>query len=190
MRIISGEYKSIKLNTLDGMTTRPTTDKVKENIFNMISCENLEVLDLFGGSGSLGIESLSRGAKKVTFIDGSSNAIKVIYSNINKLKGLDESRYEIYRNDYLKSLKIFFKKNKKYDLVFLDPPYKKGLLDISLENLAKLKLLNDNSSIVCEYSQDEKINYINDDLVIYKEKKYGSINVTIYKYFGTENNNE
>lgn len=181
MRVISGKYKSIKLNSLAGMTTRPTTDKVKESIFNMISCDNDNILDLFSGSGALGIEALSRGAKYVVFIDGSSAAIKVIRNNLKKCN-IEDKKYSLYRNDFLRSIKIFSKKSEKFDFIFLDPPYNKNLLNISLENLIKYDICNENCKIICEYSSDEKINYKNEKLHIYKEKKYGKITVSIYVY--------
>ncbi len=181
MRVISGKYRSIKLNSLEGLTTRPTTDKVKENLFNMIDVENCRVLDLFGGSGSLGIEAISRSAEFVTFIDGSKDAIKVINENLKKCK-VDKNLFEVFRNDYLRALKIFNKKNIKFDVVFLDPPYKKSLLDSALKSLVDFNLLNDMCIVVCEYSSDERINYENKKLAIYKEKQYGSISLTIYEY--------
>lgn len=187
MRVISGLYKSIKLSTLEGMTTRPTTDKVKENLFNMISCEDKIVLDLFGGSGGLGIEALSRGALHATFIDGSAKAIKIIHENVKKCD-IPSSKCDIYRNDFLRALKIFSKKETKFDIVFLDPPYKKGLIDIALSNLVSLNLLNDNSIIICEYPIDDTINYDKNIFNIYKEKKYGSIVINILEY--VENANE
>lgn len=181
MRVISGKYKSIKLNSLEGLTTRPTTDKVKENLFNIISCHGLKVLDLFGGSGGLGIEAISRGADHVTFIDGSSSAIKIIKENINKCK-IEKDKYDIYRNDYLRALKIFSKKEEKFDLIFLDPPYKKGILDVALKNIVELNLLNEEALIVCEYSIEEEIVYENPKLSLYREKQYGSINISIFEY--------
>lgn len=180
MRVISGKYKSIKLSSLEGLTTRPTTDKVKENLFNMLYCNDLIVLDLFAGSGSLGIEALSRGAREVTFIDGSSQAIKIIKENVNKCK--IKENYYIYRNDFLRALKIFAKQNKKFDLIFLDPPYKKGLIDIALKYFIELNLLNNECQIVCEKSLEEEIKYSNNNLSILKEKIYGSINITIYEF--------
>lgn len=185
MRVISGKYKSIKLKALEGITTRPTTDKVKENLFNIIHCRDLKVLDLFGGSGGLGIEALSRGAKHVTFIDGSSAAIKIINDNIKRCK-IDKILYSVYRNDYLRALKIFSKKEEKFDLIFLDPPYNKGMLELVLENLIKLNLLNDDALIVCEYSSDENINYENELLELYKEKKYGTVTIKIFNYWESE----
>lgn len=181
MRVISGKYKSIKLNTLEGPTTRPTTDKVKENLFNMLYCDDLKVLDLFAGSGGLGLEAISRGANHITFIDGSAQAVKVIKSNIDKCK-LSSDEYSLYRNDYLRALKIFSKKEEKFDLIFLDPPYKKGILDKALEQIISLQLLNDEALIVCEHGIDEEITFKHDSLVIYKEKDYGSIHIVIYEY--------
>ena len=108
---------SIKLNAVDGMNTRPTTDKIKENLFNMIDCYDCKVLDLFGGTGGLGIEALSRGASHVTFIDGSNNAIKVIKSNIEKCK-INSTEYSLFRNDFKRALKIFGKKDEKIRYYF------------------------------------------------------------------------
>lgn len=110
MRVIAGKYKSIKLNSVDGMNTRPTTDKIKENLFNMLHCDG-RILDLFGGTGALGIESLSRGAEHAVFIDGSSSAIKTIHSNIEKCR-IPKTNYDVYRNDYKRALKILGKKKK------------------------------------------------------------------------------
>lgn len=181
MRVISGRYRSIKLNSLEGMGTRPTTDKVKESLFNMLYCHDTKVLDLFGGSGGLGIEALSRGASNVIFIDGSIDAVKVINSNLEKCK-IPKENYAVYRNDYLRALKILSKKGEKFDIVFLDPPYNKKIIDNALENLIKYNLLENNSTIVCESSSDETINFIDERLEIEKEKKYGSIKITIYNY--------
>ncbi|MBU0278309.1 MULTISPECIES: 16S rRNA (guanine(966)-N(2))-methyltransferase RsmD [unclassified Gemella] len=181
MRVISGKYKSIKLNSLEGMTTRPTTCKVKESLFNMIDCYNMKILDLFAGSGGLGIEAISRGARHTTFIDGSSLAIKIINSNIKKCN-VDNELFNVFKNDYLRSLKIFSKKNEKFDIIFLDPPYKKKLIDSALENIVNLNLCKDFCLIVCEYSSEEKINFDSKKLSVYKEKKYGKINITIFEY--------
>ena len=141
MRVIAGKYRSIKLNSVEGMNTRPTTDKIKENLFNMIDCYDSNVLDLFGGTGGLGIEALSRGAKHATFIDGSNNAIKVIKSNIEKCR-IDATDYSLYRNDFKRALKIFGKKEEKFDIIFLDPPYDKGLIDEALRKKLLLLIKN------------------------------------------------
>ncbi|MGX7069640.1 16S rRNA (guanine(966)-N(2))-methyltransferase RsmD [Gemella bergeri] len=181
MRVIAGKYKSIKLNAVEGMNTRPTTDKIKENLFNMIDCHNLKVLDLFGGTGGLGTESLSRGAKHATFIDGSSNAIKIIRSNVEKCK-IDKKNYEIYRNDYKRALKIFWKKEEKFDLIFLDPPYNKGLIDCSLQAILENNVCANKCLVVCEKSNTEKITVENEKLEIIKEKQYGITDIIIFEY--------
>ena len=185
MRVISGEYKSIKLNSLEGMNTRPTTDKVKESIFNMIDCLDKKSLDLFSGTGSLGIEALSRGGEKTIFIDLSKEAIKIIYSNLEKCK-IQKKNYEVYKNDFIRAIKILAKKEEKFDLIFLDPPYNKKIIDKALKLILENNLCNNECLIVCEKSNIDKITYENNNLKIIKEKNYGYIDVVIYKYQGEQ----
>lgn len=180
MRVIAGKYKSIKLNALEGMNTRPTTDKVKENLFNMIDCEG-RVLDLFGGSGGLGIESLSRGAEHATFIDGSNGAIKVIYSNLEKCR-IPSENYAVYRNDYKRAIKILGKKEEKFDMIFLDPPYDKGLINESIKAILENNICNDYCLIICEKSVTESISNDFENLEVIKEKKYGITDLVIFEY--------
>ena len=181
MRVISGKYKSLKLNAVEGLNTRPTTDKIKENLFNMLSCTNAYTLDLFGGTGGLSIEALSRGAKHATIIDGSSAAIKVIHSNIEKCRiGKDEAA--VFRNDYKRALKILGKKSQKFDIIFLDPPYDKGLIDKSLEEIIDNEVCFENCLIICEKSNTEQITYTNKNLEIIKEKSYGITDIIIFEY--------
>ena len=181
MRVISGKYRSIKLNSFDNMNTRPTTDKIKENLFNMLSTEDLKVLDLFGGTGALGVEALSRGAKHATFIDGSAAAVKIIYSNVEKCR-ISNENYAVYRNDYKRAVKILGKKEEKFDMIFLDPPYDKGLIDESLKVILENNICNDGCLIVCEKSNEEKITFSNEKLSLIKEKKYGITDIIIYEY--------
>ena len=181
MRVIAGKYRSIKLNAVDGMNTRPTTDKIKENLFNMIDCYDCKVLDLFGGTGGLGIEALSRGASHVTFIDGSNNAIKVIKSNIEKCK-INSTEYSLFRNDFKRALKIFGKKDEKFDIIFLDPPYDKGLIDDALNNIFDNQLCNDGALIICEKSNIEQITVSNENIEVIKEKQYGITDIIIFEY--------
>ena len=181
MRVIAGKYRSIKLNAVDGMNTRPTTDKIKENLFNMIDCYDCKVLDLFGGTGGLGIEALSRGASHVTFIDGSNNAIKVIKSNIEKCK-INSTEYSLFRNDFKRALKIFGKKDEKFDIIFLDPPYDKGLIDDALNNIFDNQLCNNGALIICEKSNIEQITVSNENIEVIKEKQYGITDIIIFEY--------
>lgn len=181
MRVIAGKYKSIKLNALEGLNTRPTTDKVKENLFNMIDCDYAKVLDLFGGSGGLGIESLSRGAEHVTFIDGSSSAVRVIRSNVEKCK-IEKDNYNIYRNDFMRALKILGSKEEKFDIIFLDPPYDKGLINQSLEKILEYKVCNKRCLIVCEKSKTETVDIDLQNLKLIKDKQYGITDILIFEY--------
>lgn len=180
MRVIAGKYKSIKLNSVDGMNTRPTTDKIKENLFNMLHCDGC-ILDLFGGTGALGIESLSRGAEYAVFIDGSSSAIKTIHSNIEKCR-IPKTNYDVYRNDYKRALKILGKKEEKFDLIFLDPPYDKGLINLALKSILENNVCNKHCLIVCEKSKDENISIESVNLEIVKEKEYGITDIVIFEY--------
>lgn len=180
MRVIAGKYRSIKLNALEGMNTRPTTDKVKENLFNMLDCQG-RVLDLFGGSGGLGIEALSRGAEHATFIDGSNGAVKVIHSNLEKCR-ISKDDYAVYRNDYKRAVKILGKKEEKFDMIFLDPPYDKGLIDSSLGVILENNICNEYCLIVCEKSAEEGISITSEKLEIIKEKKYGITDIVIFEY--------
>ena len=174
MRVIAGKYKSIKLNSVDGMNTRPTTDKIKENLFNMLYCDG-RILDLFGGTG------LSRGAEYAVFIDGSSSAIKTIHSNIEKCR-IPKNNYDVYRNDYKRALKILGKKEEKFDLIFLDPPYDKGLVNLALKSILENNVCNKHCLIVCEKSKDENISIESVNLEIVKEKEYGITDIVIFEY--------
>ena len=127
MRVITGTAKGKPLSTLKGDEVRPTTDRVKEGMFSIIQFDilNSKVLDLFAGSGQLGIEALSRGAKFCAFVDVSNLAIKVIKDNINNLK-INETEYQLIKDKDISALEQFKNKGQKFDLVFLDPPYEQG----------------------------------------------------------------
>lgn len=170
MRIISGKYKGKKLIGYDITGTRPTMNRVKESLFGIIQnyVKDSICLDLFAGSGSLGLEALSNGAKKCYFVDNNINIIKVLKQN-----SVDGSI--IIKDDYLNALSNF--KGKKFDIIFLDPPYKLNLINICLNKINEYDLLNKNGLVVCEYENEE----INSNLEIIKEKRYGNKNITIYK---------
>ncbi len=153
MRIITGSARGTKLATIEGEATRPTSDKVKEALFSMIQfdIEGRAVLDLFGGSGQLALEALSRGAEKATIIDQSRDATAVIIDNAKKTHLFEKCR--ISTADYTSFIRGAANKE-KYDIIFLDPPYNSGLLHASLKALSNANLFADSAYIVCETDCD------------------------------------
>lgn len=141
MRVISGKSRGKKLISLEGDNTRPTLDRVKEALFNIIQFDikDAVVLDLFAGTGALGIEALSRGAKEVVFCDKVPDAIKVIKQNVTNTSNLDKAT--IINKDCKDVLKDLSKQNKKFDIVFLDPPYKTNLAIESMQKIIMSNLL-------------------------------------------------
>ena len=176
MRVISGKYKGKKLIGFDMDGTRPTMDRVKESLFASIQnkLKNSVVLDLFAGSGSLGIEALSNGASECYFIDNNIELINIIKNNTKDIK----ENIHIMKSDYKNALELFKNSNIKFDIIFLDPPYKLELINNSIDLILKYNLLNEAGIIVCEY-ENEKIS--NDNLIILKDKKYGNKKITVYK---------
>ena len=154
MRIISGSAKGMRLDSLEGNDTRPTLDRVKEALFNIIqtNIKQASVLDLFSGSGALGIEALSRGAKKVVFCDNSYSATEIINKNLTKTKLIENSI--IIKKDYIKALEDFYKKE-KFDIIFVDPPYAKNIAIKAVEKIINLDLLEKKGIIIIE-TDDEK----------------------------------
>ncbi|TDM15010.1 16S rRNA (guanine(966)-N(2))-methyltransferase RsmD [Macrococcus bovicus] len=175
MRVIAGKYKKLKIEAAPGMTSRPTTDKIKENIFNILGPLDGMGLDLFAGSGGLGIEGLSRGLESVIFVDGSKEAVTAIRKNI---EAIDE-QVEVYRNDAFRALKALKKRDIKFDIIFLDPPYQKGLLNQALEQIETFQLLKPDGLIMCECGKDERVNPRSFSLI--KEEIYGTVKISILK---------
>lgn len=171
MRIISGKYKGRNIKGYDIDGTRPTMDRVKESLFGIIQnyIPNSVCLDLFAGSGSLGIEAISNGAKVCYFNDSNKEMIKILNEN---LKGMDNSI--VFNKEYDKFLNEI---NEKFDVIFLDPPYKMNLISSSIDIIIKRSLLKEDGIIICEYETEE----IECNLKLIKEKKYGSKKIKIYK---------
>ena len=178
MRIISGRCKGSVLYTLEGDNTRPTLDRVKESVFNILGNVFFDkyVLDLFAGSGALGLEALSRGAKFCDFVDLSKDAVNIIKKNIDKCKMQNFSN--IYQSDFKG---VLSKLNKKYDFVFLDPPYGKdmGICAISLID----DITNDDCTIVLETDYTDNVPDNIGVFVKYDSRKYGR---TIISFFRKE----
>ena len=176
MRVISGKYKGKSLIGFNIDGTRPTMDRVKESLFGMIQnkLKNSIVLDLFAGSGSLGIEALSNGASQAYFIDNNIELINIIKKNTN---GMND-KIHIMKSDYKSALELFKNSNIKFDIIFLDPPYKLNLITDCLDIIVNYNLLNEDGIIVCEYENEE---IKNDNLKLIKDKKYGSKKIKIFE---------
>lgn len=175
LRIISGQNRGTKLYTLEGEHTRPTLDRVKEPLFNIINfkLEDAIVLDLFAGSGALGLESLSRGAEKAIFCDNSNDAINIINKNIEKTRHLEDSI--VINKNYEKALEEIKIKKILLDIIFIDPPYESNFYYNSLELIKKYELLKKDGIIILETDDEKRIlNYIDNEYFdIYDIRKYG-----------------
>jgi 16S rRNA (guanine(966)-N(2))-methyltransferase RsmD len=172
MRVIAGTAKRIQLKTIEGFDTRPTTDRIKETLFNMISeyLADSSFLDLFSGSGAIGIEALSRGASNAVFVEQSKLATNCIRDNLEKTK-LD-GRGEVYEMDVLSALKKI-ENIQTFDYVFMDPPYNQLLEKRVLEYLSTSNLLSDDALIIVEASLETDFSYIKDlGFQIVKTKEY------------------
>lgn len=180
MKIISGFLKGRKVDGYTIPGTRPTMDRVKESVFGMIQNDIHDsiVLDLFAGSGSLGIEAISNGAKKAYFVDHNRKCIEGINRNI---KEFDISSYsEVLCCDYMEALKSFH--NMKFNIIFLDPPYASRDIPKIIEYLLQNDMLEEDSKIICEIS-DISLKKEYDNLSIWKEKKYSDKYVVIYRKY-------
>ncbi len=186
MRIISGSMRGTNLFTLEGENTRPTLDRVKEALFNILQFELQEaiVLDLFAGSGALSLEALSRGAKKSILCDKSSQAINIIKKNIQKTK--TENDTIILHNSYDKVLEKLKLEKQKVDIVFLDPPYDSNFAEDAANKIIQFDLLEKNGIIIIETDEKEKVlNALDDEILeIYDTRKYGRVNLIFLKRKG------
>lgn len=180
MRVVSGTYKGKHLKAVPGQSTRPTTDKVKEAIFNMIGpyFDGGLALDLFAGSGGLGIEALSRGVDKAIFVDREGKAIQTIHENIRTCGCEDQA--EVYRNDASRALKALLKRELVLDYIFLDPPYKKQQLVKLLEVIDSENLLSPKGIIVCEHGSDVTLPQQVGSFEQVKHEDYGIISISIF----------
>ena len=178
MRVISGSARGKKLLSTDGYDVRPTLDRVKESVFNMIAFDipDTSVLDLFSGSGALGIEALSRGAKYSTFVDNSSQSILVTKKNLEATHLEDLAT--VVTSDSIEYLK---KCHKKFDIIFIDPPYESDLYEKSLLNIKENNVLTKDGFIVLEYDINTTPPFDFCGFEIFKEKKYGRVKILLMK---------
>ncbi len=176
MRVITGSARGMTLRTLEGDNVRPTTDKVKEAVFSAIQfeIEGRRILDLFAGSGQLGIEALSRGAESATFVDADKNAIRIIKENLAKTK-LD-SKASVAQTD---SIAFLTMTDKIFDIAFVDPPYGVGLLQKALSKIGGN--IAEGGMVICEHPFKEELEDEYDGLVKYREYKYSKTAVTVYR---------
>ena len=174
MRVISGSARGRKLKTLEGLDVRPTTDNVKESIFNILSfnIEGRRVLDLFAGSGQLGIEAISRGAAEVVFVDNSQKSIDIIRNNL-KLCSFDAKVLKIDALNYLETAIPF-------DIIIIDPPYDSKLYEDVLEKIQIFDLLKKNGIIIVESRKERVLPLLHDPYIMLKEYFYGKVKVTTF----------
>lgn len=176
MRVVAGKYKRTNLVALEGDATRPTKDMVKEALFDALQVKSGEsFLDLFSGSGGIGIEAISRGCKPVIFNDINRDAIKIIETNLNKIH--EEAR--VLNLNYEECL--YKLKNDKFDYIFLDPPYAFEHYDKIMQIINENDMLNKRGIVIAEVKSDVQLNAEYDDLQCYKEKKYGISKLIYYR---------
>ena len=176
MRIVSGKYKGRAINPPRNLRARPTTDFAKENLFNvlgnLVDFEQCDVLDLFAGTGQLGIEALSRGARSAVFVDESRAAVQLVRTNLAhcRLQG------DVVQGEALGYLRTCG----KFDLIFLDPPYDTGLLDKALANVVQFDILAEGGIIVCESRREKELPQLPRPYYLLTERSYGKIKLTLY----------
>ena len=178
MRVITGKARGVQLKTPDGMLTRPTTDRVKEALFSIINFDipGAKVLDLFGGTGQLGIEALSRGAKSAVFVDAREDACKLIKENLKRTKMEQDGR--VIRSDYADYLS---RCREQFDIIFLDPPYAEVYLENALKRITEIDILQSNGIIVTERPLGKELPWEFENYTRSRDYKYGKTLLTIYR---------
>ena len=177
MRVISGTARGKRLSALEGLETRPTLDRVKESVFNILqfNLKGARILDLFSGSGALGIEALSRGAKEAVLCDNSNKAIQII--NKNLIDTRLENKAKVINKNYIDCLNQMYNEVKRFNIIFLDPPYKTNYAINAVEQILEYNLLEKDGIIIIETDDKNKIDEIkkNNKIEVYDERKYGTV---------------
>lgn len=177
MRIIAGDYKGRRLETPKDNSVRPTSDKVKEALFSILTNEiwGSRFLDLFAGTGNVGLEALSRGAKMCVFADQSRDSLKMIKNNIEHCGATEHAK--VVSGDYRK---VLMSQREPFDIIFLDPPYDKGMLDGCFQLIAENGLLNEDGVLIAEHRREEDLPYEFHGFHKVKERRYGVVMLSIY----------
>lgn len=181
MRVVAGERKGMPLKAITGTTTRPTTDKVKESIFNMIGpyFDGGTALDLFAGSGGLGIEALSRGVQRAIFVEKDGRAYQTLQENIKKCRYEDVA--ETFKTDATRAVKGLVKRDIQIDYIFLDPPYRKIEYYDLILNLIDGGKLSENAVIVCEHAAEVSLPSNYGPYTLTRQESYGGTIISIYR---------
>jgi 16S rRNA (guanine(966)-N(2))-methyltransferase RsmD len=178
MRVITGKARGVQLKTPEGLATRPTSDRVKEALFSIINFDvpGMTVLDLFGGTGQLGIEALSRGAERAVFVDASEDACKLIRENLKRTKM--ESQGRVVKSDYLSFLRAC---REKFGIIFLDPPYAEVFLENALNCITEIDILQSGGIIVAERPLEKPLALDFPGYTRSRDYKYGKTLITLYR---------
>lgn len=181
MRVISGEYGGRKLKAVPGNNTRPTTDKIKESIFNIIGpyFDGGLCLDLFAGSGGLSIEAVSRGFDQAILIDKEPLALKTIKENIAMTK--EEDKFKVFRNDANRALDVLSRQGQKFDLIFMDPPYLKQEIVQQITKMIALDLVATGGKIICEVDKKADLPDVIESFSAVRRENYGITQIVIYQ---------
>lgn len=178
MRVISGKARGLKLKSPNGLETRPTIDRIKESLFNIIMpyLNQANFLDIFGGSGAIGIEALSRGAKSATFIEISKENADLINYNLTKANFIQSAK--IIHSDYVAGINQLI--NQKFDIIFMDPPYNKNFVENTLLQIVQKDILAPKGIIICEQHIDDNLSNIN-SLHNFRVKEYKTTKMVFYE---------
>ena len=184
-RVVTGRFRGAVLQAPEGDKTRPTTDKVKEALFSIIQCDvpDSEFLDLFAGSGQIGIEALSRGAKRVTLVERSGMAASVIARNISKIKMVDSDEIRVHKNSVAQTMELLGQAGEKFDIIFMDPPYKD--VPLRLEEVTKFistyHMLNPGGMLIVEHDKKCDMPAEQNGLKCVRSCSYGITVITFFK---------
>ena len=178
MRVITGSARGVRLKTPEGLKTRPTSDRVKEAVFSVIQfeIEGGRFLDLFAGTGQMGIEALSRGAASAVFVDGWKDACQLVRENLRLTRLSDKAK--VVNSDYLSYLQSC---REKFDIVFLDPPYAEIFLENALNKISEIDILSDRGIIICERPAEKQLDLEISGLQRSKDYRYGKTWVTVFR---------